>query len=542
MKLLSFLLQSSRGMVAIAILTGFISGGSSAALIALASRAIGSGGAVGAIAGIFVTLAVISLVTSVVSQVALVQLSQNAVFNLRLGLSRQILSAELSHLEQLGSARTLATLTEDVNAVASAVALFPYLCIDLATVVGSFAYICWLSWQGFAMVMGLFVLAIITTQLMLKRGYQFLKLARDDQDQLFKHFRTITDGIKELKLHYDRRQAFLSDDLEVASARYRRHNVNALILFSMASSWGRLIFFFAIGFVLFALPQVLSVPLQTLSGYVLIFTYATLPLEKLVAKLPVLSQASVSLEKIDLLGLSLRSRSESSSVPAAIDPHWQRLEFRDITHHYYRPGEESNFVLGPIDLAFHPGELVFIVGGNGSGKSTLSKLMTGLYIPDAGEIWLDGQLITQDNREWYRQHFSAIYADFYLFDRLLGINNPDLDAQAQAYLKQLHLDHKVTITNGKLSTTELSQGQRKRLSLLTAYLEDRPIYLFDEWASDQDPTFRELFYTEFLPKLKDQGKTIFVISHDDHYFHVADRMIKLDYGAIEYDKSALDQR
>jgi putative ATP-binding cassette transporter len=542
MKLLSFLLQSSRGMVAIAILTGFISGGSSAALIALASRAIGSGSAVGAIAGIFVTLAVISLMTSVISQVALVQLSQNAVFNLRLGLSRQILSSELSHLEQLGNARTLATLTEDVNAVASAVALFPYLCIDLATIVGSFAYICWLSWQGFAMVMGLFVLALITTQLMLKRGYQFLKLARDDQDQLFKHFRTITDGIKELKLHYDRRQAFLSDDLEVASARYRRHNVNALILFSMASSWGRLIFFFAIGFVLFALPQVLSVPLQTLSGYILIFTYATLPLEKLVSKLPVLSQASVSLEKIDLLGLALRSRSESSSVPAAIDPHWQRLEFRDITHHYYRPGEESNFVLGPINLAFHPGELVFIVGGNGSGKSTLSKLMTGLYIPDAGEIRLDGQLITSENREWYRQHFSAIYADFYLFDRLLGINNPDLDAQAQAYLKQLHLDHKVTITNGRLSTTELSQGQRKRLSLLTAYLEDRPIYLFDEWASDQDPTFRELFYTEFLPKLKHQGKTIFVISHDDHYFHVADRMIKLDYGAIEYDKSALDRQ
>ncbi len=529
-------------MVAIAILTGFISGGSSAALIALASRAIGSGGEVGAIAGIFVALAVTSLATSVISQVSLVQLSQSAVFNLRLGLSRQILSSELSHLEQLGNARILATLTEDVNAVASAVALFPYLCIDLATIVGSFAYICWLSWQGFAMVMGLFVLALIITQVMLKRGYGFLKLAREDQDQLFKHFRTITDGVKELKLHYDRRQAFLSDDLEAASGRYRRHNVSALILFSMASSWGRLVFFFAIGFVLFALPQVLSVPLQTLSGYVLIFTYATLPLEKIVSKLPTLSQASVSLEKIDLLGLALRSRSESSSVPARVDPLWQRLEFRDITHHYYKPGEESNFVLGPINLAFRPGELVFIVGGNGSGKSTLSKLMTGLYIPDEGEIRLDGQLITSDNREWYRQHFSAIYADFYLFDRLLGINNPDLDAQAQAYLKQLHLDHKVTIANGRLSTTDLSQGQRKRLSLLTAYLEDRPIYLFDEWASDQDPMFRELFYTEFLPKLKHQGKTIFVISHDDHYFHVADRMIKLDYGAIEYDKSALDRQ
>ena len=526
--------------MAIAILTGFVSGASSAALIALASRALGAGGDIGSIAGIFIMLTVVSLVTSVVSQVALVQLSQDAVFNLRLGLSRQILSSELSHLEQLGNARTLATLTEDVNAVANAVALFPYLCIDMATIVGSFAYICWLSWQGFLMVMGLFVLAIVTTQLLLKRGYQFLKLAREDQDQLFRHFRTITDGIKELKLHYDRRQAFLSNDLEAASASYRRHNVSALILFSMASSWGRLIFFFAIGFVLFALPQVLSVPLQTLSGYVLIFTYATLPLEKLVSKLPVLSQANISLQKIDLLGLSLRSKAEANTVPASVNPDWKRLEFRGITHHYDRPGEESSFALGPIDLAFRPGELVFIVGGNGSGKSTLSKLVTGLYIPDQGEIWLDGQPITAENREWYRQHFSAIYADFYLFDRLLGINNSNLDAQAQTYLKQLHLDHKVTITNGRLSTIALSQGQRKRLSLLTAYLEERPIYLFDEWASDQDPMFRELFYTEFLPQLKHQGKTIFVISHDDHYFHVADRMIKLDYGTIEYDKSVND--
>ncbi len=526
----------------IAILAGLLSGASSAALIALASRAIGSGGAIeGTIAVLFITLAVVSLATSVISQVVLVQLSQDAVFKLRLSLSRQILSSELSHLEQLGNARMLATLTEDVNAVASAVALFPYLCIDLATIVGSFAYICWLSWQGFVMVMGLFLMAVVTTQLLLKRGYQFLRLARDDQDQLFKHFRTITDGIKELKLHYDRRQTFLSEDLEAASASYRRHNASALILFSMASSWGRLIFFFAIGFVLFALPQILSVSLQTLSGYVLIFTYATLPLEKLITKLPVLSQASVSLQKIDRLGLALRSKAEVNLAPRTVNPDWQRLEFRGITHHYERPGEESSFVLGPIDLSFGRGELVFIVGGNGSGKSTLSKLMTGLYSPDRGEIWLDSQPITSDNREDYRQYFSAIYADFYLFDRLLGIHQPNLDAQAQSYLKQLHLDHKVTIINGKLSTIDLSQGQRKRLSLLTAYLEDRPIYLFDEWASDQDPIFRELFYTEFLPQLKRQGKTVFVISHDDHYFHVADRLIKLNYGAVEYDRVSSDR-
>jgi putative pyoverdin transport system ATP-binding/permease protein len=176
-----------------------------------------------------------------------------------------------------------------------------------------------------------------------------------------------------------------------------------------------------------------------------------------------------------------------------------------------------------------------VPGGNGSGKSTLAKLITGLYAPEAGELHLDGVPIDDANREWYRQHFSAVFSDFYLFDRLFSAQALTLDTQAQEYLSILELDRKVSVHNGQLSTTSLSQGQRKRLALLAAYLEDRPIYLFDEWAADQDPSFREVFYTQLLADLKQRGKTILVISHDDHYFHVGDRLIKLDYGQIESD-------
>jgi putative ATP-binding cassette transporter len=209
----------------------------------------------------------------------------------------------------------------------------------------------------------------------------------------------------------------------------------------------------------------------------------------------------------------------------------------DVTHTFRTDTEDSDFILGPINLTFYPQELVFIVGGNGSGKSTLAKLITGLYIPENGEIVLDKELISEQNREWYRQHFSVVFSDFYLFDTLLGLENFNLDIQAQEYLKLLQLDHKVKIKNGKLSTTNLSQGQRKRLALLTAYLEDRPIYLFDEWAADQDPVFKEIFYTQLLQDLRDRGKTVLVISHDDRYFHLGDRIIKLDYGKVEYNKS-----
>jgi len=539
MNLIYFLLRSSWTMVAIAIITGFISGGSSAGLIALISSAASRGNTspLTTIAWGFVGLVIIALITGVISQIMLIRLSQNAVLQLRMRLSHQILNSELSHLEQLGNPRLLATLTEDVQAVANAVYVIPFLCIDLSMALGCLLYITWLSWLVFLMVCALMIAAIASCKWFLDRGEKLLALAREDQDVLFNHFSTITAGIKELKLHYQRRQFFLNNRLEKTANRFRHHNVQGLTLFATTTSWGKLLFFFAIGFVLFILPHLFTINSQTLSGYVLTFTYLMLPMDNISNNLPLISKASVALQKIESLGLSLTSRGETVTKKPNSPTNWHSLQLKNVTHHYQTEREDSSFILGPINLTLRPQELVFIVGGNGSGKSSLAKLITGLYIPEKGDIFLDGELITEQNREWYRQYFSVVFSDFYLFEELLGLeNNNNLDNQAQKYLIQLKLDHKVKIENGQFSTTSLSQGQRKRLALLTAYLENRHIYLFDEWAADQDPLFKEIFYTQLLPELRERGKTVLVISHDDRYFHLGDRIIKLDYGKIEYDK------
>ena len=538
MNLISFLLRSSWRMVAIAIFTGFISGGSSAALIALISRAAARepGSSLTTTAWAFVSLAIIALITSIIAQVMLIRLSQNAVLKLRMRLSRQILASELSLLEELGNPKLLATLTEDVQAVANGVFQMPSLFINLAIVLGCMAYITWLSWSVILMVIGLAVVAIASCQWMLNRGKKMLALARADQDILFKHLGSITAGIKELKLHYQRRQVFLEKQLLSTVNNFRHHNVIGLTFFAATSSWGQLIFFFALGFVIFVLPNIMAITPQTLSGYILTFTYLVLPMENIISKLPIFSRASIALEKIESLGLSLVNRSESLTIPPQSKSSWQYFQLKNVTHTYRTDEPNSNFILGPVNLKFSPQEIVFIVGGNGSGKSTLAKLITGLYLPEVGSIVWDGESITEQNREWYRQHFAVVFADFYLFEDLLGLEDQNLDSQAEKYLKLLQLDHKVQVKEGKLSTTALSQGQRKRLALLTAYLEDRPIYLFDEWAADQDPFFKEIFYCKLLPYLRDRGKTVLVISHDDHYFHVADRIIKLDYGQVEFDK------
>ena len=203
-----------------------------------------------------------------------------------------------------------------------------------------------------------------------------------------------------------------------------------------------------------------------------------------------------------------------------------------MTFAYPFDSEGRRFVLGPLDLELRRGELVFVIGGNGSGKSTLMKVLTGMYGQEQGTIRLDGVAVTERNREWYRRHFSAVFTDFYLFDSLLGMDESDLDKRATRGLEELELDDKVQVSDGVFSTTALSQGQRKRLALLTAFLEDRPIYVLDEWAADQDPHYREIFYRHLLPDLKARGKAIVVISHDDRYYHLGDRIVKLEDGKL----------
>ncbi|MEC4804575.1 MAG: cyclic peptide export ABC transporter [Jaaginema sp. PMC 1079.18] len=538
MKLLAFLFKSSWQMVAVAIAMGFVSGGSSAGLIALISWLVGEGKIPPspAIAWAFFGLALLALCASIVARVMLIHLSQNAVYRLQMRLSRQILAAELSQLETLGSPRLLATLTEDVQTISNAVFVLPFVFINIAIVMGGLLYITWLSWQVFLMVVGLSAIATFSVRISLGKGRSLLALAREEQDQLFQHFRSITEGIKELKLHAQRRQDFLEKNLQPTATQYRRHNVKGLTLFATTDSWGKLIFFFAIGLVLFILPYWLEINTTTLSGYVLTFTYLVGPLENIVNKLPLIAKANVALEKINTLGFSLKNKAENIDPSWQKSQNWQRLDFQNVTHTYYNPQDDTQFTLGPLNLTFEPGKIVFIIGGNGSGKSTFAKIITGLYPPDAGIIYLDNQPITEDNREAYRQYFSAIFSDFYLFEKLLGFDRKS-QIPAQEYLKKLQLEQKVTLKDGSLSTLALSQGQRKRLALLTAYLEDRPIYLFDEWAADQDPNFKDLFYTQILPELRAKGKTVFAISHDDRYFDQGDRVIKLDYGQIAEDYS-----
>ncbi len=537
MRLLRLLLRTSPLQLALAVLAGVLSGASAAGLIALINTTLSQHKSSAAtLVWIFAGLCLLRLLTNLACQVLLLRLSQTALLDLRMLLSRRILASPLRHLEQIGVHRLLAVLTEDIQAISNTVLIIPFYCINITILVGCLVYLYLLSQTVFLVGLSFMTLGICSYYLPMSKALSWLKLAREQEDRLFNHFRAITEGTKELKLNKLRRQAFFTQELQATARSYRHYNVVGMTIFAAAASWGQILFFVALGLLLFTLPVLEDIKAPILSGYALTIIYLMTPLEYIMSMLPPLSRATVALQKIESLGLSLGAYSSEGGATNLPYPSWKCLELVGVTHDYYQEREESSFILGPIDLQIHPGELVFIVGGNGSGKSTLVKLLTGLYAPETGEIYLDSKPIDHQNREWYRQQFSVVFSDFYLFERLLGIGSLDLDTQTQDYLVQLQLDHKVQVKDGVLSTTALSQGQRKRLALLTAYLEDRPIYVFDEWASDQDPLFKQIFYTQLLSELKSKGKTVLVVTHDDQYFYLADRIVKLEYGKVKSDK------
>jgi len=519
MRILKFIWRTCRGMMLLTTFIALLSGACNAGLMALVSKALTTAGSTTvALIWAFIALGVAKLVTNFISQALLASFSQGAVAHLRRDLMRKILAVPLRDLEAIGTPRILVGLTDDVFNITQALLAIPIITVNVAMLLGGAAYLGWLSWKILLAICGLIILGGVGYRLIVRSAFKSLNLAREEEDKLYQSFRALTEGIKELKLHRSRRGEFLAKNIQRTTEIYQKHNVAAEVRFVSAQTWSHLLYFALIG----------------LTGYVVTTLYLMGPLAGVLSSFSLFGRADVALCKVESLGVSL---SEHSTELCPIDESedqmaFERLELKGVVHSYHTDQDDSRFVLGPIDLTFHPGELVFLVGGNGSGKSTLAKMITGLYLPEAGEIRLDGEPVTHRNRDDYRQLFSVVFADFYLFENLMGLRSPDLDAQARQYLKQLHLSHKIKVTDGMLSTTAVSQGQRKRLALLTAYLEDRPFYLFDEWASDQDPYFKNIFYTQLLPELKARGKTVLVITHDDKYFDFADRIIKLDYGKI----------
>lgn len=534
LRLLSFYLKHSQRAVACSIVIGFCAGAISAALMALIS--VGVSGATAATTSFilaFAGLALLDLGAGLASGLVSNHLTQRTSYEMRLRLCRQVMAAPLRSLEEIGPHRVWTVLSQDVAALTDAFLQVPQMFIHLAVVLGCLAYLAWLSPALLGALVLILILAILSIKVPELRGKRYMRRAREEWDALAGHLHALTDGAKELRLHRQRRETFLTEVIQGTAMALKQNSLSYGKFFAVLNAWSQILYFIIIGLILFVVPNLGgNYSHRVLIGYALTVLYMRGHIIGLMNIIPTFNRADISLRKVQELGISLAANEVEESPRAERDDRWEQIELAGVTHSYYREKEDSNFTLGPISFSIRPGEVTFLVGGNGSGKTTLAKVLTGLYAPEGGEIRINGEAVEDGNRDNYRQYFSVIFADFYLFEQLFGLQSLDLDERAARYLESLHLSHKLKVQDGKLSTIKLSFGQRKRLALLTAYLEDRPIYVFDEWASGQDPVFKEIFYLQILPELKARGKSVVVISHDDRYYHVADRILKMDEGKI----------
>jgi len=531
--MLKYLINQSRVLLAGASLVTVFHGACSVFLVAQISSALTAAeGERGTMALVFIATAVAVMLSYVSAAILFERLGQRAHAELRSFVARKVLAADYRNLETVGAARIQSALAEHCTHVAEFFVSFPVILMNAVIVAGCLFYMAWLSWQVFLLAILVVGLGSVGYHLAHLRAIRHLNIASEEQDKLFSYFRSLTDGAKELRLNNRKRKAFYEDVLSGSIETVRRERTFGMSVFVASGGWAQFLLYVFIGMVLFALVSDGPDRALVMTGYALVFVYMVGPLEALLLNIPRANLARVSAERIEEITRAMTTQeieTDNSSLPSL-----QSIALQGVVHRYYHEQSDELFTLGPIDLDFRPGEITFLVGGNGSGKTTLAKLLVGLYPPEEGQIVFNGKVVDETNRDRYRQLFSTVFSDFHLFDRLLETGRVDLDDEGNRLLAKLHLQNKVKVQNGAFTTLALSQGQRKRLALVVAYLENRPFFIFDEWAADQDPVFKEVFYRELLPELRTMGKAVLVISHDDRYFHLGDRVIRMESGCLTF--------
>ena len=536
MRLLILLLEVSKVRLATAIFASMVSGVATVAALICVLQSLHSSDVLW---WQFIGCAVLAVVSRVYARLIPKTLMAVSILRLRRRMIRSIIHVPLEALEQIGAARLLVGFTTDLASVGAAVRNFVHLFSGAAFLLASLAYLGWLSPER-AVVTAFLLLLTIAVAIVLrqleKRHTRQMSLA---WDRVVHVFRMVLDGVKQMKL--DRTlgrqvlRTFESRMRDVQKARGQRGWYSEAV-----AVWIQSMSFVILGVAVFG-PFDDGAHLLATGYGVLALLYMRGPLQSLISDSRAFAEASTALQRINELGLTLTKEIErpdrklwceahgSGMLP--ISPNWKGLALRDVAFHYDGGHPDDDFALGPVDVVFHPGEIVFVAGGNGSGKTTLMKVLTGLYTPTNGSIQFDDVPVNEKNVRQYRSKFAVVFSDFCLFEDVADLHYEALSFEAERIAKRFKFKRwMLTPRDTSDGSMKLSTGERRRAALLMALLDDRPILVFDEWAADQDPQYKDLFYNEILPSVRAKGKLVIVLSHDEQYFHLGDRVLWLERG------------
>ena len=558
--------ESERPKLRLATLT-VISGASNTLLLAIINSAShkSADSAVKAETSTFFIFAVMLLLFAYSKRYTLSQgtiMVEEIMRKLRVRIIEKLGRTDLRFIETIGRGFLFNRLTQD-TALVSSTALLLFASMESAVMLfGAMVYLAWLDFTG--ALMTLVALALGTVYYLKKRRQIMLNFtnATQQENEFFDYFLQQINGFKEIKINRRKAVALLAIQVEKAKA-VESEKVKAGVSTTTVIVFYQVFFYVLLGVIIFVLPNLGNTSIDNVIKLTTAILFIIGPVEMLVGSLPTYMRTNVAIARLNELE-SMVDEAISAEVQSDIvesDIGFGEVQFRNVYFSYREESKETatsddgsagqkrkrrlydpptgkqeqvGFTVGPLNLSFGRGEIIFLIGGNGTGKTTLLKLLTGLYRPDSGTIRAFDESIGTENYQQYRELYTTIFSDFYLFKELFGVK--DLDKkQLDNWLELMGLSEMTALEDKRWTNTELSTGQRKRLAYINSLIDDKQIYVFDELAADQDPEFRKFLYRTLLPDLRNSGKTIFAATHDDHYFDAADRVLKLDkdLGLIE---------
>jgi putative ATP-binding cassette transporter len=522
-----------RRLIAMAVIAGL----SNAMVLAVINAAAGPGAA-NQKARLAIMFVVVVVTWSISQRYMMYEASKEIerIFHrVRSRLTAAVRDSELIDIERIGRTRIYNAISKEIQALGQNTNTLVAVSQMSLLVVFAMLYLLVLSPIAFVIAMVFMSVAVTMYLGRLKAVNKAITDSFTSEYGLHELLEGILDGFKEVKLNANRSRE-ISDDLLEASLEAAESRVTAQSELVRNYVFTQNVFFLLLATMVFVVPLVTDIANDTIVKLTTAILFVVSAIAGVVSSVPIFINANASAKNImslhQAIGATSRLLSESNRVAMAPSA-FRRIEIRNVSFSY-GGADAPGFHVGPFDVTFNAGETVFISGGNGSGKSTFMRLFTSLYWPKDGYVALDGQPVTHENVESYRALFTAVFSEYHLFKRLYGVA-PEALAEIPELLRLFELEEKISLVDGAFTTVELSAGQRKRLALIVALLERRPICVLDEWAADQDPLFRRKFYEDLLPIMKARGLTIIAVSHDDRYFHVADRRLHLEEGHIVQD-------
>jgi len=468
-------------------------------------------------------------------QSRMIIITNEIAYEKRVGLIEKIVNSSYQAIEKIGGPRICSGLNNDTGVYARLPGMLIGFASNIITLLFCLAYLYAISIPAFIASVFILSLNCYVGFITGKISKKYWEKNRTIKDVYFGQMNDLVYGFKELVLNKLRKIAFW-DEMKRYSRMSAELSKEAEVKFMNFGVYNQIMYNAIFGIVVFVIPLfVLGINSNNLRQTLFMVFYLLGPFSAIVRFFPDMTNIKVNLDRIKTLTAELDEISTGySELESSLStlPDKLCVKFDNVIYSYMSDNENGSieFTLGPICAEIKTGEIIYITGGNGSGKSTLGKLITGIYPSQGGKTSINGR---ECNIVELNECFSAVYSDFYLFKKLYGVDTDAKSDEIQNLLKMMKIDDRVEFNeDGSFKSLNLSTGQRKRLAYIVCYMDEKPLMLFDEWAAEQDPEFRQHFYTELLPGLKKNGKGIIVITHDDRFFDLADKMIKLERGVI----------